>query len=261
MTEGLDFAFNTHSGSAYFTRDIVVAGYGIVNPEKGRDDFGDLDVQNKIVVIVRGAPTSAYSFEDENTRTHTLTNARERGAAGVMWYAGSMPLAGAAIKEVLYDPEMPLLYIGDRVLQLALENTGYSIESYKNALKTKAVPLTTDKQAAVNVKVRQLKDHAGRNVCAMLYGTDAVLRNEIVVVGAHLDHCGLNSGKLPYNGADDNASGSGLIGELARSLKERGPFKRSVMFVWFTGRRRRTAGQQALLRAAHCSLREHRGDA
>ncbi|MBK6909452.1 MAG: M28 family peptidase [bacterium] len=234
FTHGLDFNLITHSGSGYFTKDIVVAGYGIVSPAKGRDDYQDLDVNGKVVVIVRGAPTSAYSFDDENTRTHTLKEAKARGAAAVLWYADAMPLNGAAIREELYDPELPLMYVGERVLQVVLENSGYSIASYKEALKTRSVPLTTDKQAALNVKVRPLKDRVGRNVCAMLYGNDAVLRNEIIVVGAHLDHCGINAGRIPYNGADDNASGSGLIGELARALKDGGPYKRSVMFIWFT---------------------------
>ncbi|MCB9365956.1 MAG: M28 family peptidase [Calditrichaeota bacterium] len=230
---GLDFTLNTHSGSGSFVRDIVIAGHGIVNAEKGRDDYGELDVRGKIVVIVRGEPKSPYSFEEENSRYHTLKNAQERGAAAVLWHAASMPLNGAAISAELYDPDLPLFYIGDRVLQVVLEGTGYSMATYKSAIDKAPLPLKTNKQAAVSARVTKRGKQAARNVIGMVYGTDAVLRNEIVVVGAHLDHCGTNANGVVYNGAGDNASGSALIAELANAIAHGPALKRSVMFIWF----------------------------
>ncbi|MBK6766432.1 MAG: M28 family peptidase [bacterium] len=234
FVQGLDFTLNTHSGSGYFTEQIAVAGYGIVSPEKGRDDYADLDVRNKIVVIIRGELKSAFSFEPENTRTHTLKMAKERGAVAVLWYSDPMPVNGAAISEEMYSPELPLLYIGDRALQIILENSGYSVSTYKEALKTKPVPLETRKTASLNVKVSRKPGKHGRNVLAMVVGNDPVLKNELIVVGAHLDHCGTNATGLIYNGAGDNASGSGLIAELATAIKLGLPLKRTVVFIWFT---------------------------
>lgn len=235
FTQGLDFALNTHSGSGYFTAKIALAGFGIVAPEKGRDDYADLDVQGKVVVIVRGEPKSAYSFEQENTRTHTLKMAKERGAAAVLWYSDAMPVNGAAIAEEVYSSDVPLLQIGDRTLQIILENSGYSIATYKDGLKTKPIPLDTKKTASLNVKVARKSGKHGRNVVAMVVGNDPVLKNELIIVGAHLDHCGTNATGIIYNGAGDNASGSGLIAELATSIKLGLPLKRTVVFIWFTG--------------------------
>lgn len=235
FVQGLDFTLNTHSGSGVFTREIVVVGHGIVSPDKGRDDFGDLNVRDKVVVIVRGEPKSAYSFDDENTRSHTLKNAQDRGAAAVFWYSEPIPHNGAAIPQRLFKPDLPLYYIGDRVMQVILEGTGYSLRTYQDAIKKTPLPLITGKQANVSVRVRQNSAKAGRNVIGAVYGSDAVLRNEIIVVGAHLDHCGKNANGVIYNGAGDNASGSALIAELASTIVNGPPLKRSVLFVWFTG--------------------------
>lgn len=234
FVHGLDYNFVTHSGSKFVNTEAVIVGHGIVSDEKGRNDYGDVDVNGKIVVILRGEPKSAYSFSSENRRGKMLQWAKERGAVAVMWHERTMPVNGAAISEKSYDPAFPLLYIGDRVLQILLENTGYSIKSYKDKIKREATPLPTGKQVSLTVNNRQLKGKEARNVCAIKYGTDAVLKNEIIVVGAHLDHCGLNAAKVPYNGADDNASGSALIAELARAVAQGPALKRSVMFIWFT---------------------------
>ncbi len=70
------------------------------------------------------------------------------------------------------------------------------------------------------------------NVVALLPGTDSVLKNEYIVVTAHLDHVGIRSGEL-YNGADDNASGSAAVLEAAEAAAM-APSKRSIIFVLFT---------------------------
>ncbi len=203
--------------------------------EKGRNDYGDVDVEGKIVVILRGEPKSAYSFSEENRRSRMMEWAKQRGAVGIMWHDRSMPVNGAAIPEKSYDPAFPMIYIGDRVLQVLLENTGYSIKSYQDKIQKDVAPLNTGKQVSLTIGNKQVKGKTGRNVCAIKFGTDAVLKNEIVVVGAHLDHCGANANKIIYNGAGDNASGSGLIAELAHAVAEGPALKRSVLFVWFTG--------------------------
>lgn len=76
------------------------------------------------------------------------------------------------------------------------------------------------------------------NVVACIPGSDSLLKNEYVVVSAHYDHIGIKNGKI-YNGADDNASGTSTLMELARVFKEaqtRGEQPgRSVLFICFTG--------------------------
>lgn len=234
FTQGLDYTFVTHSGSRYFNTGAIIVGHGIVSEEKGRNDYGDVDVKGKVVVILRGEPKSAYSFSDEDRRSRTMEWAKERGAVAIMWHDRAIPLNGAAIPEANYKADLPMIYIGDRVLQVLLENTGYSIKSYQDKIKSEAVPLKVSKQISLSVANKQLSGKVARNVIAIKHGSDAVLKNEIIVVGGHLDHCGLNANKIPYNGADDNASGSAVVAELARAIAQGPALKRSVMFMWFT---------------------------
>ncbi|MGD9126011.1 MAG: M28 family peptidase [Planctomycetia bacterium] len=74
-----------------------------------------------------------------------------------------------------------------------------------------------------------------RNVLGLLPGSDPKLKDEIIIVSAHFDHLGVRNGKV-YNGADDNASGTASVLELARVLSHRKePLRRSVLFAAWDG--------------------------
>jgi len=212
----------------------VIAGMGYNRPDKDRDDYGDINCHNRIVVIIRDYPDSPYSFQEDYSRSKTLAWAKERGAAAVMWYYRSYPLKGAAIPKESYDPDMPLFYIGDRVLSLLLDGSGYSLKTYKESLKEKPIPIDTDYEMWISGRVRKLSAESARNVMGIVYGNDPVLKNEVIVVGAHMDHVGENANSIVFNGADDNASGTGLLSELAHSIAANSSPKRSVMFIHFT---------------------------
>jgi hypothetical protein len=231
---GLDYSVVTHSGSNSMIAPVALAGHGYVRPDKNRDDYGTLDVKGKIVVIVRGIPDSPFDFQNDYNRKNIVKWAKERGAAAILFYQEEEPINGAAIPEEVYDPDLPLLYIGDRVLTLLLDETGYSIATYKNAVKRNPLPLETGKQVYVSTRVKKIDDGQARNVIGIVYGTDPVLKNELVVIGAHMDHIGKNSDGLIYPGADDNASGSAMASELARTLAEK-PMKRSALIIHCTG--------------------------
>jgi len=93
----------------------------------------------------------------------------------------------------------------------------------------------------------------GCNVIGVLPGTDPTLQNEYIVVGAHYDHLGTLTGKPGeadsiYNGADDNASGTAVLIETARALKEKGGLPRTVVFVAFDGEEQGLWGSQHFLK-------------
>ncbi|MFA5444483.1 MAG: M28 family peptidase [Bacteroidales bacterium] len=93
----------------------------------------------------------------------------------------------------------------------------------------------------------------GCNVIGVLTGTDPKLKNEYIIVGAHYDHLGTLSGKPGeadsiYNGADDNASGTAVLIETARALKEKGGLPRTVVFVAFDGEEQGLWGSQHFLK-------------
>ncbi|RPH93491.1 M28 family peptidase [candidate division KSB1 bacterium] len=230
---GIDFHALNRSGSGSVIAPVVVAGYGYVRPDKNRDDYGSIDVSGKVVLIVRGTPASSYDFQTDFNRRSTIQWAREHKAAAVLYYQEADPLNGAAVASDVYDPNLPVLYVGERVFNLLLDNTGYSVESYLEAIKRAPLPLATEKNVYVSTRLRKLPSQKSRNVLGIVYGTDPVLKNEIIVIGAHWDHLGKDSRGAIYNGADDNGSGTAMVAELARVFAA-SPLKRSVMLMHFT---------------------------
>ena len=231
---GSDFTLVTHSGSGSVMAPVVIVGNGYVRPDKGRDDYAGVDVKGKIVVILRGYPESPWDFHEDFERRHTLQWAEDRGAAAVLWYQGSRIINGAAIPEANYAPKLPMGFIADRELSLLLDGTGYTLKTYQDKIKSAPFPLETGKRMFFKAGVSKSNNHLAHNVLGLIHGTDPALRNEYIVIGAHMDHIGMNANGVIYNGANDNASGTGVVSELARSLAEHPP-KRSVLICHFTG--------------------------
>jgi hypothetical protein len=234
FTLGVDFNPIVHTGSGSVIAPVVIAGFGYVRPEKNRDDYGTVDIAGKVVLILRGYPQSPFDFTRDYERRQLLAWAKEKRAAAVLFYQQPQSLQGAAIPAELYEPSLPLLSVGDRLLRLLLDGSGYSLETYNEALKRGPLPIETGKRVYISTRSRKLSAHSARNVLGIIYGTDPVLRNEIVVIGAHWDHLGMDARGVVYNGADDNASGTAIAAELARVFAAN-PLRRSVMILHFTG--------------------------
>jgi hypothetical protein len=234
FTLGVDFNPIVHAGSGSVIAPVVIAGFGYVRPEKDRDDYGTVDVSGKIVLILRAYPNGPYDFTRDHERRQLLTWAKEKRPAAVLFHQQAQSLQGAAIPTELYDSSLPLLCVGDRLVRLLLDGSGYSLETYEDALKNAPLPIETGKRVYVSTRSRKLANQSARNVLGIIYGTDPVLKNEIVVIGAHWDHVGMDARGVIYNGADDNASGTAIAAELARIFAA-DPLRRSVMIVHFTG--------------------------
>ncbi len=205
------------SGSGDATGAAVFVEFGVVAPALGRDDYAGKDVTGKVVVVRRGAPPSddphapIADFGDDRYKIRT---ARERGAIAVVLVgaAGHDAVSGAIV-----DMGLPAIVVhGDRD------------------------PGTIEGQTvSVRVGLRPVRATA-YNVIGVLRGADARLRAEALVVGAHHDHLGhggTTSSRAPgsaeiHNGADDNASGTSLVLELARQLAGRPP-PRTIAFAFF----------------------------
>ncbi len=233
---GDDFTLITNSGSGDVTAEVVIVGHGLSDRKKGWDDYGDIDVEGKIVLIVRGAPENGYDWSEKTGRDSTLNEALDRGAAAVLWIRGDRAVNGAAIHEGVYDPDVPLAYVGERVVDHILYNSGTNLEQYKKKLKDAPRPFPTGKRLHFRADVKLLGEKTARNVLALLPGTDPVLASEVIVVGAHIDHIGINGNGFIYNGANDNGSGASLLLEMARSFAaHRERSRRTILFAGFAG--------------------------
>jgi hypothetical protein len=250
----------------------VFAGYCLKIPEKNYDDFEGLDVKGKIVLCLAGGPGSLpgplkshYSSGGERWK-----QLRPLGVVGMVTIPNpkSMDIPWSRLKLSRFQPSMvPADPTLDETKGLRLvvtvnpehadrffEGTGHTfaeiLEAADNDKPTPKFPLAESVRATVKLKKSKVES---QNVVALLEGSDPKLKDEYVVLSAHLDHVGVGepiNGDSIYNGAMDDASGIATVLEVARMLKESGAKpKRSVVFLAVTGEEKGLQGSRYF--AAH----------
>jgi len=222
-TDWVPFGF---SASASVEGELVYGGHLLSNPGAPEDDFARLDIAGKIVVVEWGDPDDPHGTGLRGDPHFKATVAAGRDAAAIVLLAPEgmgRPELGDEIRAAI---PIPVLVVRPEIAV-----------SIREALLTGAAgSLTTD------VRVTTAE---ARNVVALLPGASATLRNEYVIVGAHYDHLGMGGeGSLDpdetavHNGADDNASGTAAVIEIARTLLAGPRPDRSILFMAFTGEER-----------------------
>ncbi len=239
---------------------VIFAGYGITAPEFNYDDYANLDVKGKIVLVLRHEPQEqdekSVFLGKEFTRyagiVEKAINAKFHGAAAMVLVNDPNPHNGEPddlVKlETLMGPEtlgIPAIHVKREVADAMLAGSGATLKDLQSAidadLKSHSTVLPAKAEMTVDVtrRVREID-----NVIGILPGSDPELSKEYVVIGAHYDHLGLGDrhslapsqiGKIHY-GADDNASGTAGVIELACDLApRRKELKRSFVFMAFAG--------------------------
>ena len=272
FNQGTDFSFYGSSTSREYTAAVVFVGYGLKIEELGIDDFKGVDVKGKVIVCYNGFPSS---FFDPNSEVYKKLNLKERdslmkiyrskeeaikglGVAGVIEvpgyirntpanypfryntaiYEGDKPLVNNQIRLSLPEDSLsasPLtLSVSPKLAKELLNGTGINLTEFqknytlskKNSskeLKGKFIHFrNTSKTRTVN----------GRNVLGMIEGENP---NEVIVIGAHYDHCGMYNGYI-WNGSDDNASGTVGVMTIAKAIMASGVKpKKTIIFAAWTG--------------------------
>ena len=267
---GREFQPFWFSGVGSVDAEVVFAGYGIFAPELGHDDYADLDVRNTLVLVLRyepgrddpaspfdGAAHSQHAYFETKARV-----AREHGARGMLLVTGplhghddadlgapsSMTLAPSRSDDGFLSVHISQEWAAQFIAPLDLE---WSDVHERVEAGMPASELHLD--ARVELAVVPRDDNAAirsANVAAFLPGSDAELRDEWIVVGAHHDHIGTaTSGRdRVFNGADDNASGTAVLLALAQEWAHRADApRRSIVFVTFSGEERGLLGSRAFL--------------
>ena len=244
---------------------LVFVGYGLQIPEAGVDDFAGLDLKGKIAVTFAGSPASlpsalAAHFQSLQERWKALQAAGAIGVLGIPNPA-SMDIPWARMSVNRTHPSMVLAApefddtrgaqfwatFNPEFADLLFEGTGHTFAELAALGKDRApmprFPLTASLRAKATTSVQAVESS---NLAALIRGTDPKLKDETVVLSAHLDHIGIGApinGDKIYNGAMDNASGSAVLLELARSLRKE-KLKRSVLLVWVTGEEKGLLGSR-----------------
>ena len=247
--------------------DLVFAGFGLANSEANHEDFKDLDVRGKVVVILAGAPASipgplAAHMQSAGERGDLL---RRVGAIGIVVITNpkNMDIPWERSSLARFMPAMNLAEPGmddNRGISIGVsvnpasadklfEGSGHTLAEILEAADSgKPLPhFAIPKRLVAKVAVKRL-DVESQNVVAVLPGNDPVLKSEYVVFSAHLDHIGIGkpiNGDSIYNGAMDNASGVAAMLDVAAILKESGTkLRRSVVFVAVTGEEKGLLGSR-----------------
>lgn len=248
---------------------IVWMGYGVAAPEFNWNDYRDIDVRGKVLLMLVNQPqlNDPKSFGRALTYygrwTYKFEEAARMGAAGVIlihktemasygWNVVRNSWSGER-SQLRHDPSPKLALAAwlqfDAARKLA-QACGMNLDEMiaaagKRGFKPIALPAKA--RATILSKVR---DFDSSNVIARLAGTDPSLRNEAVLYSAHYDHLGIVPGMAGdniYNGAQDNATGVAILLEIARAFAAaRQPPKRSIYFASVTAEEQGLLGSDYL---------------
>ncbi len=244
-----DFIPYSFSSNDTVEAQVVFAGYGIDAPEQKYNDYQNLDIKGKIVLILRNGPDGddrKSPFSNQTPVRRKAGVAAEKGAAAVLITTGFLDgdddLPALRYDMTSGDYGIPVFSV-KRDIAMKMMNIG--AEEFKKLQtqlnKRKPVsPLASQKPVFLQSRII-FKRSTTSNVIGFLEGTDSELKSEIIVVGAHYDHLGWGGVNSTYrgepaihNGADDNASGTSSVLEIAqKSASVKSTFKRSVLFIAF----------------------------
>ncbi len=274
LTLGEDGYFGTRVDltSEEVKAPLVFVGYGLKIPEKNYDDLAGLDLKGKIAVLLSGSPAGipaalASHYQSASERWKAF---REVGAIGIITILNpaSMDIPWSRISLNRTHPQMDLAdtefheTTGEKIALLfnpgkaetLFTGSGHTFQEIADLGKDrKPLPrfsLSVSIRARVRIETKQVES---ANVVAKLPGSDPILKNEYVVLSAHIDHLGIGepiNGDRIYNGAMDDGSGSALLLDMAASVKAHPEkLRRSVLFVFVTAEEKGLLGSKYF--AAH----------
>jgi Zn-dependent M28 family amino/carboxypeptidase len=246
---------------------LVFVGYGLNIPEKNYNDFSGLDLKNKVAVILTGSPADVPSALSAHyqSRAERWKALKAAGAIGLIQIQNpasvDLPWARSALNR--NHPSMDLIgpefdeTSGSKVAiafnpayaDLLLRGSGHTFaELAALGKERKPLPHFALKVSLSATTAARSRDVDSTNIVAQIPGTDPTLKAEYVVLSAHIDHVGIGepiNGDRIYNGAMDNGSGSALLLDIARSLKQtHTTLKRSLLLVWVTGEEKGLLGSK-----------------
>ncbi len=267
-----DFAPLGLSANGEVKGEVMFVGYGIV--AENYNSFAGLDVKNKILLALRFSPESAPEEERQRLRHYAPLRmkamlAREHGAKALLVFSGpnSLPedtFVSGPHDVSFADSGIVAAQISRKLAARMLATAGKDLKKSQDSLdkletRTGFALPTVTMRLRVNLK---RETATGHNIFAIVRAGAPDRTNEAIVIGAHYDHLGhggenslaAKPGQI-HPGADDNASGSAGVLELARYFNaHRSALRRDLIFVWFSGEELGLLGSAAFCRSAPVSL-------
>ena len=268
FTYGEDFYRISGSSDTALTAPLVYGGNGWLFKAKGVDALQNVDVKGKTVVLYSdGASTRFFPVPLPNGITQAdftgkrgedwidpMTYAKQKGAVGVIviasndtqknWerLAKSPNAPRPFVEKFRTETALPTIVVSQKVGDMMFtdaQKAPYRMTAEMPKSSTAAFALNTSKNLEFRAAVKR-DEVFTQNVVALWEGSDPVLKNEMVAIGAHYDHVGMNPNapgddKI-WNGADDDGSGTVSVLSIAEALaNSKVRPKRSILLVWHCG--------------------------
>jgi hypothetical protein len=238
-------AYGFSADGEFRNRALAFVGYGVQT--SGYDDYAGMDLARKVAVILRQVPDNpAFTHLDrmEKTLPARVKKLAQAGASAVIVLEDGGSVRALRKEEGPSRLDIPVLSMGLETLAPSCSGLKDRVAKLKQEAKPQSVDYVFAPWTFLNLDLKLNPIEAQLpNVAAVIPGSDPKLREEHIVLGAHFDHLGLGErhsmggeaakGEI-HPGADDNASGTVMVLELARELK-RHPLKRSVVLLHFSG--------------------------
>lgn len=260
------FAFPGSVNNDTIRGNIVFAGYGYQKDKNGYNDFEEIDVQDKVVMLMtRNSEIAIDTAQNEDyTKMEMMKLGRIflSGARAVIfipdplntenkWFdmveeyaeMGTYQLEGQEREEFPANIILANAEIADAILM----ESGKTLREIQQEINRSGKPNSFEiKNVTAEIQlIKKAEKVEGENIIAIIEGSDPVLKNECVVLTAHYDHVGINSKGEINNGADDNGSGTVTLLEVAEAFSQmkKKPL-RSVVFAWVTAEEKGLIGSE-----------------
>ncbi|MEK6552606.1 MAG: M20/M25/M40 family metallo-hydrolase, partial [Bacteroidota bacterium] len=251
---GDDYAYRGFTGAGNFTAPVVFCGYGLSQTELGYDDYSGIDVKGKVVLSFKYNPKwniDGKNFTNGNPREKAIV-AANHGAIGILFVSfpndaePQKPIGSVIHGEGEQIINFLEIHIDLPAADEILSGSDHTLKDLQTLIDSTKKPYSLQLVSKVDTEVhtKYEKEKEVVNVVGMIEGSDPDLKNEYLIIGAHLDHVGSQArlagasseraGKIYFPGANDNASGSAALLQIAREFsKAQEKQKRSIIFVFF----------------------------
>jgi len=223
----------SQSANGDLTAEVVYVGYGITAPEMNYDDYATVNVKRKIVLVEPGVPVDPKENPEAYKEWQAYSSFRYKVKMAVAHGAKGMFCNELRVNpNIDYIENFMVAQVGDTVVKDIFARTGKTHKDTKEKIKNTLKPQSfrTRKVFTIENFTRHFSKATGYNVIGQIEGTDPLLKNEVIILGAHLDNVGFCYETMP--GANNNASGVAVMMGVAEALSK-SPIKpkRSVLFI------------------------------
>lgn len=242
---GDDYVFRGFTGSGDVTGDVVFVGYGISSDELGYDDYKEVDVTGKVVVAFKYNPKwkiDDKNWPEGNPRPKSKV-AADHGAKAIIFVSfpndekPQEPIGSVLHGSGEQNENFPQLHMDLDAAGDLFAGSGYTLSELQSKIDSTKKPFSIElnKTVQITVNAKYEKEKETVNVIGIYPGTDEELKKEYVIIGAHLDHVGQQGEEIYFPGANDNASGSAAVLEIARAFADQEiETERSIIFALFS---------------------------